>query len=104
MRAATVCPSFGEGFDFPGVEAMRCGGVVAASDIPVHRGVFGDACEYFTPYSSDDLARALSGLLGPDAEPGARPCGRKARRVAEQYLPERILPQWSEFLRNVVAT
>ena len=30
--AATVCPSFGEGFDFSGVEAMRSGGAVVASD------------------------------------------------------------------------
>ena len=100
---ATVCPSFGEGFDFPGIEAMRCGGVVAASDIPVHRGVFGAACEYFTPYSSDDIARALCALLGPDAQPRRESLREEGARVAEQYLPERILPQWREFLRNVVA-
>ena len=100
---ATVCPSFGEGFDFPGIEAMRCGGVVAASDIPVHRGVFGAACEYFTPYSSDDIARALCGLLGPDAHHRCDALREEGARVAEQYLPERILPQWREFLRNVVA-
>ncbi|MDR7927306.1 hypothetical protein RIE95_09980 [Acidithiobacillus thiooxidans] len=34
QAVVTVCPSVGEGFDFSGVEAMRCGGVVAASDIP----------------------------------------------------------------------
>ena len=64
----TVCPSFGEGFDFPGVEAMRCGGVVAASDIPVHRGVFDGACEYFSPYSSEELLSALERLLGTRSE------------------------------------
>src|SRR5690606_12301153 len=35
----TVCPSVSEGFDFSGVEATRCNGVVVASDIPVHREV-----------------------------------------------------------------
>jgi len=46
--AATVCPSLAEGFDFSGVEAMRCGGVVLASDIPVHREVYQDAAHYLT--------------------------------------------------------
>ncbi|EFK97808.1 glycosyl transferase group 1, partial [sediment metagenome] len=40
---ATVCPSFGEGFDFSGVEAMRSGGAVVASDIAVHRDIYRDA-------------------------------------------------------------
>lgn len=100
---ATVCPSFGEGFDFPGIEAMCCGGVVAASDIPVHRGVFGAACEYFTPYSSEDIARVLGELLAPTAEARRIALVEQGAHVAAQYLPERILPQWKEFLRNVVA-
>ena len=66
--AVTVCPSFGEGFDFSGVEAMRCGGVVAGSDIPVHHEIFGDAFESFTPYSSGVMARALMRLLVPEAQ------------------------------------
>ena len=36
---AVVCPSFAEGFDLSGVEAMSSGGVVVASDIP--RGFIG---------------------------------------------------------------
>lgn len=100
---ATVCPSFGEGFDFPGIEAMRCGGVVAASDIPVHRGVFGEACEYFSPYSASDVARALHALIDPAAQPRRDALVAEGERVSAQYLPERIMPQWREFLRNVVA-
>src|SRR5260370_35309541 len=61
---ATICPSFGEGFDFSGVEAMKSGGVVAASDIPVHREIYDDAVEYFNPYSTPDLARAIAELIG----------------------------------------
>jgi len=99
--SATVCPSFGEGFDFPGIEAMRCGGVVAASDIPVHRGVFGDACEYFSPYSVDELARALQGLLGEGATERRRRLVEAGAATAEQYLPERVLPQWRKLLQAV---
>jgi len=100
---ATVCPSFGEGFDFPGVEAMRCGGVVAASDIPVHRDVFGDACEYFSPYSAGDMARALHAILDEGSGVRRAELVAEGARVSARYLPERILPQWQEFLRNVVA-
>ena len=98
---ATVCPSFGEGFDFPGIESMRCGGVVAASDIPVHRGVFGEACEYFSPYSSEDIARALRALIGSESVARRAALVEQGARVAAQYLSERVLPQWSEFLRRV---
>jgi glycosyltransferase involved in cell wall biosynthesis len=100
--SATVCPSFGEGFDFPGIEAMRCGGVVAASDIPVHRGVFGDACEYFSAYSAKELASALQSLLGESSRPRRDALVERGAHVAAQYLPERIVPLWNDFLRNVV--
>jgi glycosyltransferase involved in cell wall biosynthesis len=100
---ATVCPSFGEGFDFPGVEAMRCGGVVAASDLPVHHAVFGDACEYFSPYNVEELAQSLHRLIAPDAGPRRDFLIGAGQRVAEQYLPERVMPKWGELLRKVVA-
>jgi glycosyltransferase involved in cell wall biosynthesis len=95
---ATVCPSFGEGFDFSGVEAMRCGGAVVASDIPVHRDVYGDAAEYFNPYDTTQLVQAIVQVIDP-----ALPARREAlvaagERVSAQYLPERVLPQWRAFL------
>ena len=93
-----VCPSFYEGFDFSGVEAMRCGGVVLASDIPVHRDVYGEASEYFNPYSVEDLEQALAGLMSPDAGLRRGQLIDEGARVSLQYTPERILPQWHEFL------
>ncbi len=102
----TVCPSYGEGFDYPGVEAMRCSGIVAASDIAVHREVFGDAAEYFSPYSAEDLAASLGRLLGNGADAAKR---RDALRsigeaVALRYLPEHVLPQWQSFLDRLTRT
>ena len=98
---ATVCPSLGEGFDYSGVEAMRSGGAVVASDIPVHREVFMDAAEYFNPYVGADLVRALCAVIDPGA-PGRR--GELVARgdaVSQGYLPERILPRWADFLRQL---
>lgn len=101
--AATVCPSFGEGFDFPGIEAMRSGGVVAASDLPVHRDVFGEACEYFSPYSTADLERSLRYLLAQDSQERRSNLVREGARVSAQYLPANVLPKWRAFLGEVMA-
>jgi len=100
---ATVCPSFGEGFGFSGVEAMRCGGAVVASDLPVHREIYGDAAEYFNPYSVDDLASALRRVLS-DAEPSRRDeLERLGAQVAERYVGERVLPEWQAFFNSIAS-
>ena len=101
---ATVCPSLGEGFDFSGVESMRSGGVVIASDIPVHREVYADAAEFFDPYATGSLVDAMKKVLyaegATQVQDQLRVCGQE---VSARYLPERILPQWKAFLAHVVS-
>lgn len=98
----TVCPSVGEGFDFSGVEAMRCGGVVAASDIAVHREVYGNAAEYFDPYDTASLLRALWRLIdAPDSDARREALRRAGEEQSARYLPECIMPQWEAFLQRV---
>lgn len=100
--AATVCPSLAEGFDFAGVESMRSGGVVIASDIPVHREIYADAAEYFDPYNTDGLVDAISKVLFEDDSVQIQESLRiKGREVSARYLPENILPQWVKFLKLV---
>ena len=94
----TVCPSFGEGFGFSGVEAMACGGVVAASNLPVHREIYGDAADYFNPYATEDLVRVLSHLLGPDAQPRRQALADRGAAVAARYQPDQVLPLWQQLL------
>ncbi|MGP8032892.1 MAG: glycosyltransferase family 4 protein [Steroidobacteraceae bacterium] len=98
----TVCPSFGEGFDFSGVEAMRSGCAVAASDIPVHREVFGDAAQYFNPYSVDSLVHAVESVIDPAGEGLRQELIERGARVAGRYTQEAILPKWQEFLTTSV--
>jgi len=95
---ATVCPSFGEGFDFSGVEAMRCGGAVVASDIPVHRDIYGPAAEYFNAYSAPDLAQALVRVIDPLSQARRDDLVTQGEQVSQRYLPQAVLPQWREFL------
>jgi glycosyltransferase involved in cell wall biosynthesis len=99
--AVTVCPSFGEGFDFSGVEAMGSGGVVAASDIPVHREVFGDAAAYFSPYSAKELAAELAGLLGAAGRGRCELLRSQGAEVAARHRLDRVMPSWQAFLERL---
>jgi glycosyltransferase involved in cell wall biosynthesis len=99
---ATVCPSLGEGFDFSGVEAMRSGGIVAASDIPVHREIYDDASEYFDPYSTVSLVKVLKKMIyEADAEKTKVHLRERGQSVSARYLPDKILPQWEQFLDKI---
>jgi glycosyltransferase involved in cell wall biosynthesis len=98
---ATVCPSFGEGFDFSGVEAMKSGGAVIASDIAVHREIYADAAEYFNPYSVGDAARAIQNVIHPTHSARRDALIAKGAIVSRRYDYEVILPQWESFLKSV---
>jgi len=67
----------------------------------VHREIFADAAEYFSPYSASEMARAVSRLIHPDAGPRRQALLDAGREVSARYLPERILPQWQKFLIQI---
>lgn len=99
---ATVCPSLGEGFDYSGVEAMRSGGVVIASDIPVHHEVYDDAALYFDPYSTDDLVGVLANILHkPDSEKIREQLRQRGAQVSQRYLPEHVRPLWEKLFLSI---
>ena len=73
FRQATLViqPSEAEGFGLPLIEALACGAIVVASDLPVFREVGGDAL-VFCPVAdlsswSDTLRQILNGRLNPPA-------------------------------------
>lgn len=95
---ATICPSFGEGFDFSGVEAMRSGGAVVASDIAVHREIYAEAAEFFNPYSIGELVKAVVAVVDPLHNDRRTCLVEEGAVVSKRYLPSVILPKWQEFL------
>jgi glycosyltransferase involved in cell wall biosynthesis len=97
---ATVCPSFGEGFDFSGVEAMKSGGTVIASDIPVHREIYADAAEFFNPYSVDALSVAIQSVIDPARCTRRNELVTRGATVSERYSHASITPKWQSFLQS----
>lgn len=97
---ATVCPSLGEGFDFSGVEAMKSGGAVIASNIPAHLEIYEDAAEFFNAYSVEDLCRAIRAVIEPTNAARRNELVAKGATVSKRYDAEAILPTWDAFLKS----
>lgn len=93
----TVCPSLAEGFDYTGVEAMKCGGQVVASNIPVHKEVFGEGSAYFDPYSVREAVEVIESVFNR-SEGERLEVQQVADAVAAQYSFQSILPQWRDYL------
>ena len=57
---AVVLASIAEGFSLPIVEALRHGQTVMASDLPIHREVGGENCDYFALVSPEGLTSLVA--------------------------------------------
>jgi glycosyltransferase involved in cell wall biosynthesis len=57
-----VTPAYAESFAHPLVEAMATGLPIAASDIPVHREICGQAACYFPLHSPTELSRSVANV------------------------------------------
>jgi hypothetical protein len=97
-----VSPSRAEGFDYSGVESMACGTPVIASDIPVHRWVYGEAAEYFDPYSAEAMAELIAQFVELPAQEGyLAQLGATGLRQAQLYSPATLMPRWEELLMRL---
>jgi glycosyltransferase involved in cell wall biosynthesis len=101
--AVTICPGLAEGFDYSGVEAMKCGGLVAASDIPVHREIYKDAATYFNAYDAEDTAAVLHELLDSQSGSRAELMRTAGAQVSALYSAAKIMPQWEAFFSELHA-
>jgi glycosyltransferase involved in cell wall biosynthesis len=62
--SAYVFPSLMEGFGLPGLEAMGHGTPVISSNATCLPEIYGKAAHYFDPTNIDDIARAITEVLG----------------------------------------
>ena len=95
---ATICPSISEGFDYPGIEAIRSGGIVAASDIPVHREIYGNAALYFDPYNAQDVAQCLRPLLTSEIGSIKKQMNEQAKPINKRLESEILSKQWENLI------
>jgi len=99
--AAVVCPSIAEGFDLSGVEAIAAGGAVAPSDIPVHREIYRDACEYFSPYSTPEAAAAILRIIAKGNEARRAALVEAGAGIAARYRRSAIAPMWEKLFEDI---
>lgn len=89
---ALIQPSLSEGFGLTGVEAMACGALVLASDIPVFREVYADRAIYFDPKSEKSLVNAIKGLSKIDR--------KKNIKINQQYSKQF---NWNDTAKQTLA-
>ncbi|MEN8163313.1 MAG: glycosyltransferase family 1 protein [Acidobacteriota bacterium] len=93
--ATVVSPSRDEGFDFPLLEALACGGAVVASDIEVHREHFEPAVVLFESGRSDALAEGIRKVLDSGRSDAlSRGAAEHAKAFSWSLVAERHLNLW----------
>jgi glycosyltransferase involved in cell wall biosynthesis len=100
---ATICPGYSEGFDYSGIEAMKCGCCVAASDIDVHREIYEEAALYFNPYDVDATVAVISRLIGSGADEERTFLASAGSEVSGRYGFDVVLPKWQALFAKALS-
>lgn len=100
--AAYVFPSLSEGFGLPGLEAMLEGAPVVSSNATCLPEVYGEAAEYFDPYDSGEIAKAIAKVIdNPEKAKRLRALGKqRAARYSWQKTAEQTLAVYQEVLSD----
>ena len=97
---ACIAASYVEGFSYSGIESMKCGTPVIASDIDTHRDVYRDAALYFDPFVPNELAKKLNEISEmPDSERGD--LIKLGDKVADIYSEKNTSNRWTELMTDL---
>jgi len=89
---AFIFPSLSEGFGLTGLEAMSCGTLVLASEIPVFKEIYGPHALYFNPYDFTSIEGVARDAL--KMEEGVRSeLIAKAKEYAKKYSWDKMARQ-----------
>lgn len=97
---ALIVASVSEGFSYSGIEAMKCGTQVIASDIPCHREVYGSDVHYFNPYATEELTATMLKLDDVDGAEALQMVESNLT-FAQRYSTDSIGHQWSQLLDDL---
>jgi glycosyltransferase involved in cell wall biosynthesis len=81
---AFVYPSLAEGFGLQGIEAMKAGTLLLASDIPVFKEIYKDNAIYFNPYDFSKIVFALKEALNM-SDKKRKKLIERAQKFSERY-------------------
>jgi len=89
-----IYPSLIEGFGLPGLEAMKAGTIVLASDIPVFREIYGSHAIYFNPKSVSSIKKAIEKTISLTKTEGDKII-RGSREIIKRY-------SWSKMAKETL--
>jgi glycosyltransferase involved in cell wall biosynthesis len=96
MRGAAcfALPSFNEGFGYAPLEAMQMGTPCVVSDLPVFRGLLGDAVAYADPYDAASIASAIANqVLAVHGGAGVEP-------LLSRFRPAQVKEDWAKLFER----
>jgi glycosyltransferase involved in cell wall biosynthesis len=99
--SATICPSSGEGFGYTGIECMTAGGAVVASDIPIHREIYGSAAAYAGLHNADDMASSIQRVVGKGSTTYRAQLVYEGERQSQLYASTKIAANYAEFFKRL---
>lgn len=92
---AFLYPSLTEGFGLPGLEALKAGTILTASNIPVFKEIYGNHAIYFDPQDVDSIKKALLKALSLK-KLEAQKMIRENKKFVERY-------SWQKMARETLA-
>jgi glycosyltransferase involved in cell wall biosynthesis len=98
-----IFPSLAEGFGLPGIEAIKAGTLLLASDIRVFREVYKDNAHYFNPYDFSSMSKTIEAAMKIKSKERSRLIS-KSQEFIKKYSWEKMAKQtrkiYSDALRS----